>query len=82
MPTEEVIFSTFGMKCSLVGGKVKALGVFSKPLEPDKECELDYEFTRQWEERLQCHIDAMRNDFPAMYEAWINKLSTNEVTEL
>lgn len=81
MSTEEVIFSVFDMKCSLVGGKVKVLDVFSKPfslLEQNRELEADHEYTRLWEERLQCHIDAMRSDFPVLYEEWLDNLSTNK----
>ena len=52
MSTEEVILSLFGMKCSLVGGKVKVLDTFSKPfslLEQNIELEADHEYTRLWE---------------------------------
>lgn len=85
MSTQDVIFYVYGMKCSIVGGTVKVLDVFSKPfslLEQNRELEPDYEYTRLWEERLQYHIDDMRNDLPAMYEEWLNKLSTNEGGEL
>ena len=82
---EEVILSIFGMKCSLVGGKVKVLDTFSKPfslLEQNRELEADYEYTRLWEERLQSHIDAMRSDLPTLYEEWLNGVSTNKEDEL
>lgn len=72
---DEVTFSVFGMKCSLVDGKVKMLDCFSKPfslLEQNTEFEADHEHTRLWEERLQYQIDYMRNNNPKLYEEWLN----------